>query len=251
MRQGALSSLWKSARLYKPLGRGSAPWPARCWLCAGFGADAEGLCAGCRRDLPVRSRQRLERAIAGVHSGYAAFRYDFPLTALVRATKFHGDLAALEVLRRLFADAMSHAAQSEGVSVLVPLPLPALRFLRRGFNQAGEMASLLAQCCGLPVRHDALRRRQLWAPPQSSLDAGARRSNALTAFEARSEVVRGQCVGVVDDVVTTGATATGAALALRRAGARRVVLLCLAATPPPRAAQAIDSQVSRLVTDSA
>lgn len=251
MRQGALSSLWKSARLYKPLGLGLAPWPARCWLCAGFGADAVGLCGGCRRDLPIRSSQRLERTIAGLHSGYAGFRYDFPLTALVRATKFHGDLAALEVLRRLFADALSQATLSEGVSALVPLPLPALRFVRRGFNQAGEMASALAQRCRLPVRHDAMRRRQLWAPPQSSLDASARRSNALTAFETCADVVRDQCVGIVDDVVTTGATAAGAALALRRAGARRVVLLCLAATPSPRAAQAVDSQVSRLVTDSA
>lgn len=251
MRQGALSSLWKSARLYKPLGVGSGPWPARCWLCAGLDAQVAGLCGGCRRDLPLRMSSRLERSIAGVNTGHAAFHYDFPLTALVRATKFHGDLAALEVLRHLFAETLSHAARTEGVSVLLPLPLPALRFLRRGFNQAGEIASLLAQRCDLPVRHDALCRRQLWAPPQSSLDARSRLSNALNAFEARSAVVRDQCIGLVDDVVTTGATAAGAALALRRAGARRVVLLCLAATPPAREAPADDDQVSKLVTDSA
>lgn len=246
MRQGALSSLWKSAGLYKPLERGTA----RCWLCAGFGAEADGLCGGCLRDLPVRVSPRLERPIVGVNAAHAGFRYDFPLTALVRATKFHGDLAALDVLCRLFAASASPVARAEGVSVLVPLPLPALRFLRRGFNQAGEMAARLAQRCNLPVRHDVLRRSQLWAPPQSSLDAGARRRNALTAFEVRTAYVEGQSVGLVDDVVTTGATAAGAALALRRAGARRVFLLCLAATPPPRETRE-DSQVSRLVTDSA
>lgn len=246
MRQGALSSLWKSAGLYKLPARGMA----RCWLCAGFGAEAAGLCGGCLRDLPARVNARLERPIMGVNAAHAGFRYDFPLTALVRAAKFHGDLAALDVACRLFAASASPVAGAEGVSVLVPLPLPALRFLRRGFNQAGELAARLALGRDLPVRHDVLSRRQLWAPPQSSLDASARRSNALTAFEVRSASVEGQCVGLVDDVVTTGATAAGAALALRRAGARRVILLCLAATPPPREARD-DAQVSRLVTDSA
>lgn len=83
-----------------------------------------------RRVLPARR-------IEFVDDAWAAFRYEFPVTEMVRAAKFHGDLNALEVLASGFTDEfLTYLGE---VDVLVPVPLLPWRFLRRGFNQAGEL----------------------------------------------------------------------------------------------------------------
>jgi ComF family protein len=110
--------------------------------------------------------------------------------------------------------------------VLVPVPLGRARERERGFNQAALVAERLARGLGAPFRPCWLARARATAP-QTDLDAAARRANVRGAFVA-STAAAGADVVLVDDVLTTGATAGECARALRAAGVRSVGVLTVA-----------------------
>lgn len=147
--------------------------------------------------------------------------YRAPLDTLALDLKFRARLAigALfgERLARLAADAPNGGARPD---VIVPAPLSRQRLVARGYNQAWAIARPLART--LEVRADArLVTRAVHTAPQSRLDEAARHANVAGAFVVAGEV-RGLHVGVVDDVMTSGATLDALAVGLKAAGARRV-----------------------------
>ena len=98
---------------------------------------------------------------------------------------------------------------------------------QRGYNQSEALARGLAASLGLPLRSRWLRRIRN-TPSQVHQSPTARRENVRGAFRAARGVrLDGLCILLVDDVVTTGATSSEAAKALRKAGARRVVVAAL------------------------
>jgi ComF family protein len=107
-------------------------------------------------------------------------------------------------------------------AILVPVPLHARRLRSRGFNQALLLARALGRRYGLEVAARALVRvRDTHIQP--GLSAADRRRNLRGAFAVRSpEIVAGRRVVVIDDVLTTGATADACARSLVTAGAARV-----------------------------
>jgi ComF family protein len=112
--------------------------------------------------------------------------------------------------------------------VLVPVPLHPRRRRERGFNQAELLAAALGRRYGLVVASGVLVRRKDTAP-QTGLSAAARRANVAGAFAVRHRgAVAGRLLVLVDDVVTTGATARVCAALLRGAGATDVRLLSAA-----------------------
>jgi len=111
------------------------------------------------------------------------------------------------------------------------MPLTSRRLRERGFNQAAEIARVVARSLRVPCPLRALERTRD-APPQSRLGRRARRANLRGAFRCRIRL-SGRRVALVDDVITTGATAHAAAQALRRAGASRVDIWVVARTPAP------------------
>ena len=118
---------------------------------------------------------------------------------------------------------------------VVPVPTTRTRRRRRGYNQAAELASVVAEALDLELV-PALRRRA-GGRTQVSLQPVERNRNVRRAFSARDPEgvrVRGRSVLLVDDVLTTGATATAAARALQSAGARGVRLLTFARSVPYR-----------------
>ena len=107
---------------------------------------------------------------------------------------------------------------------LVPVPLHPLRLLKRRYNQAAEIARPLARREGLVYLPDALVRRRA-TDSQAGKSGSGRRRNVAAAFEvpaARRGQVEGRRLLLIDDVMTTGATAEGCARALKRARAARV-----------------------------
>lgn len=115
----------------------------------------------------------------------------------------------------------------EGGATVVPVPLHWRRRLRRGYNQAEEIARPLAARLGFRFSRSLRRRRA--TPRQTSLSREHRRSNPAGAFVCRRTIAG--TVILVDDVTTTGATLGAAAVCLKQAGARRVVALVAARTP--------------------
>jgi ComF family protein len=107
------------------------------------------------------------------------------------------------------------------------MPLHWRKRLERGFNQSELLAKVLSKRTGIPVVN-ALRRRKS-TTPQAGLTRAQRRTNVAGAFEAdQRERIDGRHVLLIDDVLTTGATASACAAVLKRAGARRVTVLTLA-----------------------
>jgi ComF family protein len=178
----------------------------------------------CRRIEPV-----FARAVA-----YGS--YESGLRELIHLLKYGGVRPAANVLGRMLAEAIA-ALEPEFAAdsvVLVPVPLHRTKFRQRGFNQA-ELIARAALRIGL-MRHRLRicagvleRRRETMS--QIGLTSHQRRENLRGAFRvAQSEAVKGREVLVVDDVLTTGATASECARVLRRAGATKVWVATVART---------------------
>jgi ComF family protein len=158
----------------------------------------------------------------------AAFEYRFPVDRLVQRFKFGGDLA---IGRWLALQLAQRAASEPRPDLLVPTPLASARLRSRGFNQALEIARVVARRHRLCLEARALARIRD-TPPQHLLSRAARRRNLRGAFRCDTPV-EGLRVAIVDDVVTTGATADALAGLLLRHGAREVAVWAVARTPAP------------------
>lgn len=129
-------------------------------------------------------------------------------------------------LAPLFARWLSRAARElvEEADAIAPVPLHPFRLLRRRYNQAAEVARALAALSGTPYLPDVLVRTRA-TPTQGGRSGSGRRRNVAGAFAVpprRRTQVEGLNILVVDDVLTTGATAEGCARALKAAGATSV-----------------------------
>lgn len=158
-----------------------------------------------------------------------------PVDQLVMALKFGGRLALAPQFADLLRDAMLGEAGAHAMpDWLAVVPLGSQRLRQRGFNQALEVARPLARQLGVPL-YPQLLQRMRDTPAQSQLQRDERQANLRNAFAVSQEfidTVRGRHVGVVDDVLTTGATLGEVAATLKRFGAARVTCLVVARTPP-------------------
>jgi ComF family protein len=135
-------------------------------------------------------------------------------------------------LAPMFARWLSRAAREliEEADAIAPVPLHSFRLLRRRYNQAAEIARPLAVLSGTPYLPDTLVRRRATAT-QAGKSGSGRRRNVANAFHvpaSRASRVAGLRILLIDDVLTTGATAEGCARALKAAGAARVDIAVIA-----------------------
>jgi ComF family protein len=157
----------------------------------------------------------------------AAARYGDHARDALHAFKFGGRRALAAPLGDLLAE-IGASLPLESVDVVVPVPLHPRRERERGFNQSWLLARRVATAWRLTARRDVLTRRVATAP-QTALGAEARRFNVGGAFRVRRpELVAGRHVLLVDDIMTTGATAGACARALREAGAATVGVVTVA-----------------------
>jgi ComF family protein len=177
-----------------------------------FPLGEEGLCALCRLGA------------TGYDGAFTYGAYDDNLRELIHLFKYGGVEPLADVLGGLMLRAFP---RQEVFDAVVPVPMHWRRRWSRGFNQAELLARVVSKNTGLKVA-DALRRRR-YTPPQSGLTNARRRTNVSGVFAARRRAaVNGLRVLLVDDVLTTGATASACSRALKRAGAARVSILTVA-----------------------
>ena len=153
--------------------------------------------------------------------------------AIVHALKYGGWTAVADEMGERMARLTWPPDATEERSVLVPVPLARTRERERGFNQSTLLARALSRRWGIPVRDDCLERSRATAT-QTQLTPEERRSNVAGAFRARPaarDSLRGAHVVLVDDVVTTCATAVACAGALFASGTRIVSVITFGRAP--------------------
>ena len=232
--------------------------PLRCLGCGGHVPDAPGsdatdpLCLGCRLRLHPPPAPRCPRGdlprgtgpdrprlcgrcddwpgILGAARTGAVL--EPPADALVQGLKYGGWARSAPAMARVMARRWA-PEWSDGTPLLVPVPTTPGRRRRRGYNQARLLAEALGRIRGVPLA-DALVRRES-RDSQVALPVDRRRANVSGAFGPGPEAGRVAAHShtiLVDDVLTTGATACEAALALGELGAPRVSLLAFARALP-------------------
>lgn len=206
---------------------GDARFCAGCWGQLAFITAPHCACCGAPFDHDRGAGALCGECLAAAPrftTARAAVVYGGPARTLVLAMK-HGDRAHLAAL---MAAAMARIAVLPADALLVPVPLHRWRLWRRGFNQAAVMARALSQLTGLETEMMALQRVRA-TPPSRGLGRTARAANVRGAFRVVDrERIRSRDVVLVDDVLTTGATADACARHLKRAGARAVHVLTYA-----------------------
>lgn len=198
------------------------PFCTACGLPFG-GAGPNHLCANCHLQPP-----RFRAARAG-----AAFdrHQTSPLIEVLARFKYGRDVTMGPILSAFMVERLPLALDDH--DLVVPIPLHPKRLRWRGFNQAMPLAQAIGAAGRRAVDPFALARSRS-TPPQVGLGAGERRRNVRGAFAVRHhERVRHRTILLVDDVMTTGATAHECARVLRAAGARAVDVVVLARALDP------------------
>ncbi|HZZ67407.1 MAG TPA: ComF family protein [Phenylobacterium sp.] len=243
---GLFQLLFKGAEVLKPGPRMGAMWRGTldlvfppqaidggAALAGGLSAEAwsriqflDGpVCDGCGTPFEFEIGSRCAQCLAKPHafdSARAACLYDeFSREPILKLK--HADRADLAPL---FARWLSRAARPliEEADAIAPVPLHPSRLLSRRYNQAAEIARPLARLTGVGYLPDALVRRRATGTQGGKSGVGRKR-NVAGAFEVpprRAHRVAGKRILLIDDVMTTGATAEGCARALKAAGALRV-----------------------------
>ncbi len=204
-------------------------FPPRCAFCGQLmDAQGDGICPGCRPDLPYREGDARLRFIGG--EGFpcaAALYYDGPVPEGVHALKFNGKPWRAEVFGRFVARAASEVLEGPFDAVTY-VPVSPLRNFRRGYDQARLIARAAGKILGL--RAEPTLRKIRHNRAQSSLtDPSERARNVRDVYTVpHPERVKGRRFLLVDDVCTTGSTMAACARTLMEAGAASVSCAALA-----------------------
>ncbi|WP_426205667.1 ComF family protein [Pseudomonas sp. TWP3-1] len=200
------------------------PWLGdQCITCA-LPLPGSGLtCGGCLKDPPAFEQVAVP------------WMYGFPVDSLITRFKHNAKWPFGRLLAEVLGQFLQHRFEEDlpRPDALLPVPLATKRLRQRGFNQAAMLARWLGQQLDLPCDETILRRIHDTSA-QQDLNAKARKFNLRNAFTLTPDAnVQGRHFALVDDVLTTGATAQALARLLRDAGAARVDVYCLARTPKP------------------
>jgi ComF family protein len=207
-------------------------YPNFCLVCSrSLCEPSERICRSCLDAIPRRSpvlgylanEQSPEDRLPYL----AIWEYQEPLPAIIHALKYGGTWKVASQLGHEIAAQIINHEEFASADLLVPVPLHRLRRRERGYNQSQKLAEEISKFTRQPVAMALHRVRN--TRTQTALSATERRRNVRGAFRVRSgAAVLGRRVLLVDDVLTTGATAQECARTLGQAGASEVMLVVAA-----------------------
>ena len=197
----------------------------------GSARQGTSYCGVCRRNAV--QRDAVPRDVFAFEQARSFGAYEGTLQSLIQRLKYDGYRPLAKPLGRFLAEA-ARRLEEQSFDLVIPVPLHPRRQRQRGFNQAALLAAEVSKFLNIPSgAKDCVRVRD--TRPQTGLRAAERRKNVAGAFDVpEPERVRGRRVLLIDDVLTTGATAHACAQALRKAGARGVWVGTLARAHPAR-----------------
>lgn len=225
-------------------------YPRRCLLCGGAGENDIDLCRPCAANLPHNHYPCAICALplpVGAPPGsvcgkcsqqrpafdrcYAALEYDHLTGPLISRLKFNRRLNYAGLLSSLLCDYLERH-QAPLPNLILPVPLHKQRLRERGYNQALEIGRHLGRQFGLPV-NSTLCSRIKPTSAQTGLKRKERQKNLRKAFRLNGSV-DGMQIALLDDVVTTGTTASELAKLLKSSGASQVDVWAVTRTPEDR-----------------
>jgi ComF family protein len=210
-RQGFCSACWGRLNFI------ASPFCAACGLpfpFTGMEGDDKTLCGSCLEERPLFTEAR------------SVFVYDQTSKDVILSFKHHDRTDAAPALATLLSQA--GRAMIEACDVIMPVPLHRMRLFTRRYNQAALLAQALARASGKKVDLVSLTRPRA-TPSQGHLTRAQRYKNVEGAFVlSKTADIKGKNILLVDDVLTTGATANACAKALLKGKAKNVMILTLA-----------------------
>lgn len=206
----------------------------RCVLCCELlpaaGTGKAMLCPACAAEVRQRYRCTEPVAIRGAANAAAALYYTDKVRYAMQRFKFHHKPHYADWFAAQMLPLLAERLDSWQPDLITFMPIGWLRGRRRGYNQAELLAKAVAAPFDLPCV-PTLRKRAFTPKQSAQKDAAAREKNAARALLPRTGAeVRGKSVILVDDIVTTSATAAAAVRLLREMGAANVYVLAAART---------------------
>ena len=203
-------------------------FPSKCVLCGRLlGKDETDLCRSCRTDTPEHAPAHIK--FPYIAQWHALWYYEGKVRESLLRYKFSGR----SVYSRTYGQLLAMKLHKEDIraDVVVWVPISARRKRKRGYDQVQLIAQVLSRELGIPAV--AALRKHRHTPPQSTLkDASQRRANILGAYSLTDrKLILGKKVLLLDDILTTGATACECARTLLTAGAKEVLFAAVAAAP--------------------
>lgn len=197
-----------------------------CHCCQSYFEKNKQACRRCATPIPSPTDTlcgQCQQTKSFIDNTCAPWRYQPPLSGLICDFKYHSRLFLSSFLAQcmlknnptLFAEA----------DYLIPMPIHPKRLKNRGFNQTTVLAKLLSKETNIPV-HQSLCHRISFIGPQAQLKQQARHRNTQNAFYAKP--VKDLHLIIIDDIITTGATANSLAKELKQKGAKKIDLWCIA-----------------------
>jgi len=216
--------------------------PCCCVFCSSVIYSGLALCDNCRADLPWQKQSchrcglelpndiqttpseclQCQTHPPPFHCCQTVFEYRSPVRELLAHFKFNSDLSSAAVFGKLLAEKFTlYYQETELPKLLIPVPLHTKRLRERGFNQAVELARLVARRTNLQYDFSGIERRR-YTKAQHTLNASQRRANLADAFALQDPMPVPEHVAIIDDVVTTGTTVGVLTELLTELGAKRV-----------------------------
>jgi ComF family protein len=214
--------------------------PQQCLLCAAL-AGNDGIFHDCNADLPwqhdpccpVCALPSGTGEVCGAclqhppvfNAKLAALKYQFPINLVLQRYKYAGLLAVSEVTGELLAGSLRGESKQD---LIIPMPLHFSRLLERGFNQAAEIARVVARELGIPLDLHACSQAR---PTKSQVGLSLQESKkSLRGVFACRQTLGGKRVALLDDIMTTGASLNELAKTVKDAGAAKMECWVVART---------------------
>lgn len=201
-------------------------FPTKCPFCGCVLEREEQLCSECQASLPWLEGSKAQSHVSFCTDCISPLYYDERVRNAIQHYKFHG------VFRnhKRFGIWMAQCVQANyelAFDAVTWVPLHPKRKAERGYDQSELLAKTMAKALELPLV-EALRKKSNIKAQSGITEDSARQANVLGVYELSVQSVEGQCLLLVDDVVTTGATLSEAARVLLDAGARKIYAVTLA-----------------------
>jgi|FLOH01.1.fsa_nt_gi ComF family protein len=207
-------------------------FPDFCLLCDGkLPYDETDFCLSCASMLPLRPDINMTLSTPDeifLDNSWSFFDFDKNIQSLIHRLKYSQRERLGVRLSQLGLDSLKDIIKNNPIDMILPIPLHSRKFRERGYNQVDKMGKFLAQELGAKFS-PKLVKRQKDTSTQTKLNREERKNNMKSAFRVPNvRRIKDASILLVDDVLTTGATANACARILKNEGAKKVSLLTLA-----------------------